>query len=61
MISSTDSIKRTSPSLSIGEPLTEIDASEKSWEIERQQMKAQMTLLTEQLHSETAARIESQV
>lgn len=62
MIPLTDSIKRTSPSLSLGEPLTEIDGGERtSWETERQQLKAQMTLLTEQLHSETAARIESQV
>lgn len=70
MISSNDSIKANiSPSISLGEPLNETDGgnvnsqtgAQGAWELERQQLTAQMTLLTEQLHAETAARIESQV
>lgn len=64
MTGSTDSIKgNLSPSISLGEPLNETTDGPGSslWEQERHQMKAQMTLLTEKLHSETTARIESQV
>jgi carboxyl-terminal PDZ ligand of neuronal nitric oxide synthase protein len=57
MISSNDSIKPMS-----GGSLVDIDGNDKqaSWEMERQQLKTQLTLLTDQLHAETAARIETQ-
>ena len=59
-----------SPTLSIGEAIAgqgnpfksrdDVDAPS-MWELEKQQLTAQLTLLTEQLKAETASRIESQV
>lgn len=60
MTGSSDSIKATiSPSVSLGEPLNSIDGAPRDQE--KQQLSAQLTLITEQLHTERAARIESEV
>lgn len=53
-----------SPSLSLGEPLTDITdggVAKTQWDIEKQQIAGQMNTMKEQLQGETAARIEAQV
>ena len=64
---STDSLSKlrfnsASPTISLGDEIDgrKLEAKESRWEQERQQMSTQMTLLQEQLQSETASRIESQ-
>ena len=65
---STDSLGKlrfnsASPTISLGDEIDgrKLEAKESRWDQERQQMSTQMTLLQEQLQSETASRIESQV
>lgn len=63
MAGSSDSVKgiNISPSVSLGEPLNSVDGDTLPRDHEKQQMSAQLTLITEQLHTERAARIESEV
>lgn len=73
----TEAIPGNESPVSIGEPLSTIpegtsgrklsnpfrptEEGRSAWELEKQQFTAQMTLLREQLKTETTARIESQV
>ena len=50
-----------SPSASLGEPLEDTDGGGAKWNQEKQQISSQLTLLREQLQTETTSRIEAQV